>query len=215
MTGAARTDGRLERGRATRRLVLGRTMAIASVEGLDGLSIGRVAGELGMSKSGVFALFGSKEELQLATIRAARAVFVQHVALPAQETPAGLARVWRLCRAYLDYSKARVFPGGCFFAAAAAEFGARGGPVRDAVADARAEWVGHVRELLEEACRLDESLPGTDVPQVAFELMALLELANADSALHGDDSGYGRAAAAVLARLRSVARDPAVLDGAV
>ncbi|ONK16014.1 TetR/AcrR family transcriptional regulator [Streptomyces sp. MP131-18] len=201
----ARTDGRVERGNQTRRLVLGRTMAIASVEGLDGLSIGRIASELGLSKSGVFALFGSKEELQLATIRAARAVFADQVARPAAEEPPGLGRVRRLCEAFLAYSRSRVFPGGCFFTSVSAEFSARSGPVRDAVAAARTEWVGHVRELVEEARRAGELRADLDVPQLAFELTALLEMANNDSALHADDAGYGRAAAGISARLAAAA----------
>ncbi|MFI7277383.1 TetR/AcrR family transcriptional regulator [Streptomyces sp. NPDC049879] len=209
----ARTDGRVARGDATRRLVLGRTMAIASVEGLEGLSIGRVAGDLGLSKSGVFALFGSKEELQLSTIRAARAVFVQHVALPAQEVPAGVGRVWRLCRAYLDYSRGRVFPGGCFFSAVSAEFGGRESRVREAIAAARTEWLGYIRTVLIEAGDAGELREGTDLDQLVFEVSALVETANTTSVLHGEDGGYDRAAVAVLARLRAVAADPGVLDG--
>jgi AcrR family transcriptional regulator len=205
----AETDGRVARGNQTRRLVLGRTMAIASVEGLGALSIGRIATELGLSKSGVFALFGSKEELQLATLRAARAVFADRIARPAQETPPGVGRVWRLCERFLAYSRERVFPGGCFFTMVSAEFSARSGPVRDAVAAARAEWTGHVSELLEEARRLGELREDTDVPQLTFELLALLEMANTESALHDDDTGYDRAAAAILGRLRGVLTDPA------
>ncbi|WP_052852742.1 TetR/AcrR family transcriptional regulator [Streptomyces avicenniae] len=208
----ARTDGRVARGDATRRLVLGRTMAIASVEGLEGLSIGRVAGELGLSKSGVFALFGSKEELQLSTIRAARAVFVQHVALPTQEVPPGVGRVWRLCRAYLDYSRERVFPGGCFFSAVAAEFGGRDSPVRKAIAAARTEWLGYIGSVLGEARDEGGVRADVDLGQLVFELSALVETANVTSVLHGEDSGYERAAVAVLARLRAVAGDPGELD---
>jgi AcrR family transcriptional regulator len=207
----ARTDGRVERGNQTRRLVLGRTMDIASVEGLGGLSIGRVAGELGLSKSGVFALFGSKEELQLATIRAARAVFVDRIVRPAREVPGGLARVWALCERYLDYSRGRVFPGGCFFTAVSAEFSARVGAVHEAVASARVDWVTFVEEVIEEARVAGELRAELDVRQLAFELVALLEMANADSALHGDDAGYDRAAAGILARLRGQAAGPEAL----
>ncbi|MFD5317472.1 TetR/AcrR family transcriptional regulator [Streptomyces sp. NPDC127098] len=207
----ARTDGRVERGNQTRRTVLARTMDIASVEGLEGLSIGRIATELGLSKSGVFALFGSKEELQLATIRAARAVFADRVARPAAAEAPGPGRIWRLCTAYLEYSRDRVFAGGCFFAAVSAEFGARSGPVRDAIAAARAEWGSHVTEIVEEA-RLGGGLRAdTDARQLAFELMALLEMANADSTLHGDQQGYARAATGVRDRLRAAASDPAAL----
>lgn len=207
----ARTDGRVERGNQTRRLVLARTMDIASVEGLEGLSIGRLATELGLSKSGVFALFGSKEELQLATIRAARAVFADRVARPAASEPPGPGRVWRLCTAYLEYSRDRVFTGGCFFVTVAAEFGARSGPVRDAVAAARGEWGDHVTGVIEEA-RLGGGLrTDTDARQLAFELMALLEMANAESTLYGDEQGYELAAAGIRARLRAAASDPATL----
>lgn len=201
----ARIDGRVERGNQSRRLVLGRTMEIASVEGLGGLSIGRIATELGLSKSGVFALFGSKEELQLATVRAARAVFARHVAQPADETPPGLGRVWRVCANYLAYSRERVFPGGCFFTTVAAEYSARSGPVRDAVALAREEWIGYLRGLLEEARVVGELTPESEVPQLAFELVALLEMANADSVLHQDHESYRRAAEGIRARLTACA----------
>ncbi|MDT0266054.1 TetR/AcrR family transcriptional regulator [Streptomyces sp. DSM 44915] len=201
----ARIDGRVERGNQSRRLVLGRTMEIASVEGLDGLSIGRIATELGLSKSGVFALFGSKEELQLATVRAARAVFVQRIARPAEEAPPGLGRVWRVCAGYLSYSRERVFPGGCFFTTVAAEFSSRTGPVRDAVAGAREEWIGYVRGVLAGAQAAGELAPDCEVPQLAFELVALLEMANGDSVLHRDHGGYRRAARAIHARLTAAA----------
>ncbi|MCX4588501.1 TetR family transcriptional regulator [Streptomyces sp. NBC_01549] len=129
----ARLDGRVERGNRTRQLVLRRTVDIASVEGLEALSVGRLATELQLSKSGVFALFGSKQELQLATVReAARTrIYVEQVIRPASETRAGVARVGRLCELWLDYSQGRVFPGGCFFYEVIAEFDARPGPVHD------------------------------------------------------------------------------------
>jgi AcrR family transcriptional regulator len=186
-------------------------MEIASVEGLDGLSIGRIATELGLSKSGVFALFGSKEELQLATIRAARSVFADQVVRPARETEAGLPRVWRLCEGYLEYSRSRIFPGGCFFSAVSAEFSARRGAVHEAVAAARVEWLTFVEGVIEEAREAGELRAEPDARQLAFELMALMEMANSESALHGDDSGYDRAAAGILTRLRAGAADPEAL----
>ncbi|RMI42526.1 TetR/AcrR family transcriptional regulator [Streptomyces triticirhizae] len=207
----ARIDGRVERGNQSRRLVLGHTMRIASVEGLGGLSIGRIATELGLSKSGVFALFGSKEELQLATVRAARAVFARNVAEPAENMPPGLGRVWRVCASYLVYSRDRVFPGGCFFTTVAAEYSARSGPVRDAVARAREEWIGYLRGLLEEARGAGELTEGCEVPQLTFELVALLEMANADSVLHQDHESYRRASAGIRARLTACAARPVSL----
>lgn len=120
-------DGRVERGNQTRRAVLDRTMSIASVDGLEGLSLGKIAADLGLSKSGVFALFGSKEDLQLATVRAAVDVFRNEVVQPVHREPDGLSKVWRLCERWLGYSGRRVFPGGCFFYSVSAEFDARPG----------------------------------------------------------------------------------------
>lgn len=202
---ATRTDGRVERGNQTRRLVLDRTMALASVEGLEGLSLGRLATELGLSKSGVFALFGSKEELQLATVRAAREVYIRQVVGPSRELPAGPARVWRLCESWLDHSRQRVFPGGCFLLAVSAEFGARSGPVRDAVAQARLEWTTYVEITLEKARRAGQLRADTDVPLLAFELIALMDHGNLRSVLFDDAGAYARAGTAILDRLRAAA----------
>ncbi|MEV6400802.1 TetR/AcrR family transcriptional regulator [Streptomyces sp. NPDC051907] len=208
------TDGRVERGNQTRRLVLERTMSIASVEGLEGLSLGRIATELKLSKSGVFALFGSKEELQLATVRAAVDVFVDHVVRPARELPPGADRVWRLCQNWLAYSSGRIFAGGCFFYAVSAEFDARSGPVHDAVAKTRDDWTRYVERTLDEA-RLAGGLDADlDAAQLAFEVIALMEAANAASVMHGDASAYTRAERGILSRLRAAATDPAALpDG--
>lgn len=204
-------DGRVERGNQTRRTVLERTMGIASVDGLEGLSLGKIATDLGLSKSGVFALFGSKEELQLATVHAARTVFVEQVVRPVRDEPAGLAKVWRLCESWLDYSGSRVFPGGCFFYSAAAEFDSRPGPVRDEIAGINGEWTRYIERLLDEA-RLAggfrEPADVADVEQLAFEIMAMMELANAHSVLHQDTAAYGRAARGILARLRAATAAP-------
>ena len=133
---ATATDGRIRRGDETRRAVLRRAVDVASVEGLDGVTIGRLALELSISKSGLFAHFGSKEELQLATIRAARAIFSQAVVTPALAQPAGMPRLRALLEGWLDYSRGREFPGGCFFSRATHEYAARPGAVRDALAEA-------------------------------------------------------------------------------
>ncbi|MEV6109505.1 TetR/AcrR family transcriptional regulator [Streptomyces sp. NPDC051940] len=209
--GTARVDGRVERGNATRRLVLGRTMEIASVEGLGGLSLGRIATELNLSKSGVFALFGSKEELQLATVRAAGSVFAAQVVEPVRDVPPGAGRVAALCASWLAYSRDRTFPGGCFFAAVTAEFDARSGPVHDAIAKAHLDWTAYVEETVREARIAGGLTDGADPAQLAFELIALMELANLYSVLHGDPAAYDRAGTGILSRLRSVATDPAGL----
>jgi AcrR family transcriptional regulator len=211
VSAATKLDGRVERGNQTRRLVLRRTVDIASVEGLDALSVGRIATELNLSKSGVFALFGSKEELQLATVRAAGRIFLDTVVEPARQSPPGIGRVWRLCACWLDYSRQRVFPGGCFFYGVIAEFGAREGAVHDALAHANRDWTGQVEHCLTEARDTGELRPDTDVPQLAFELIALMETANAHSVLHGEPDTYRRASTGITARLRSAATDPSLV----
>ncbi|MFC8506531.1 TetR/AcrR family transcriptional regulator [Streptomyces sp. NPDC057411] len=224
MSGSTRTDGRVERGNQTRRLVLGRTMDIASVEGLEGLSLGRIATELKQSKSGVFARFGSKEELQLATVRAAAAVIARRVVTPPAELPPGPGKVWALCRNWLDYSAERVFAGGCFFSAVSAEFDARTGPVHDAVSAefdartgpvhdavsaARREWIAYVERTIEEAREAGGLVEDADAGQLAFEIIALRESANAHSVLLADPAAYERAARGIARRLRAEATDAA------
>ncbi|MGA5195537.1 TetR/AcrR family transcriptional regulator [Streptomyces exfoliatus] len=202
-----KTDGRVERGNQTRRLVLGRTMDIASIEGLEGLSLGRIATELQLSKSGVFALFGSKEELQLATIRAAVAVFAESVVAPLKDVPPGARRVRALCANWLTYSSDRVFAGGCFFYAVSAEFDARTGPVHDAVARTRLDWTAYMEQALTEARAVGDFVEDLDVEQLAFEVIALMEAANAQSVLLGDTAPYARAERGVVSRLRASATD--------
>ncbi|ANP50199.1 AcrR family transcriptional regulator [Streptomyces griseochromogenes] len=206
-----RLDGRVERGNRTRQLVLRRTVDIASVEGLEALTVGRLATELELSKSGVFALFGSKRELQLATVREAARIFTERVIRPAGEVPAGAGRVWRLCELWLEYSRGRVFPGGCFFYGVMAEFDARTGPVHDAVVRAQRDWSAHVERTLDEARGAGELRAGTDVAQLAFELIALLETANALSVLHDEETAYRRARAGIARRLRDAAVDGVAL----
>jgi len=121
------------KGQRTRASILQRAVDLASLEGLEGLTIGRLAEELKMSKSGLFAHFGSKEELQLAAIDAAGQRFIDVVVKPAIEAPRGYPRLVAICNSWLDYVRRRVFPGGCFFAAASFEFDGRPGIVRDAV----------------------------------------------------------------------------------
>jgi AcrR family transcriptional regulator len=205
------TDGRLLRGEQTRRLILNRAMDIASVDGLQGLSIGRLATDLAVSKSGVFTHFGSKEELQLATVRAAAEVFIEQVIQPADEAPPGLARVWRLCTARLAYLAVSPFPGGCFFAAAAAEFDARPGRVRDEIATGMRRWRKRYARDIAAAIDLGEIAVGTGPDQLAFELDALARAGGSDFLLFDDPAALDHARAAMLTRLRAVATDPSAL----
>jgi AcrR family transcriptional regulator len=203
-----RVDGRVARGDATRALVLRRAVDVASVEGLDGLSLGRLATELELSKSGVFALFGSKEELQLATIGAADDIFTEHVVSPAMAADPGLPALRTLCESWLDYSRRRIFPGGCFFYNTTAEFDARSGRVHDAVAATGVAFRALITRLVRAAQELGHLDPGIDAAQLSFELHALGRAANADSVLHGGSEPYRHAAEAMSGRLRAAAGKP-------
>jgi AcrR family transcriptional regulator len=207
-----KVDGRLVRGDQTRRAVLRRSVDIASVDGLEGLSIGRLATELGISKSGVFAHFGSKEELQLATIRAARRIYADEVVTPAFEVAPGLGRVWTLSEHWLDYSKRRVFPGGCFFQKVSHEYAARTGAVHDALLTVHWEWMGLMEDAVQAA--VDNGELVADAKQLAFELNAYYEAANLASILH-DDGGtaYELARQAIRSRLESTATAGTTLPG--
>ncbi|MFI7135217.1 TetR/AcrR family transcriptional regulator [Nonomuraea sp. NPDC050153] len=180
-----------------RNVILRRAADIASKDGLEGLSIGRLATDLGVSKSGLFGYFGSKEELQLATIRTAMSVYFDEVVQPALTVPPGLGRLRRLCESWLSYSQRRVFPGGCFFFTVTAEFDARPGRVRDAVAAADLDWTRFVARTIDDARQLGELADDTDADQLAFELIAFMENANATSLLHDDPNAYERARTAI------------------
>lgn len=204
------TDGRVLRGERTRRAILERAMDLASVDGLEGLSIGRLAADLGVSKSGAIMHFGSKEELQLATVRAAIDVFTDHVVRPALEIPAGLRRLWRLCELWLDYERG-TFPGGCFFANVAAEFDARPGRVRDAIAQSQRDFRAVLERVIVRAVEVGDLPADVDAAQLAFELKALGTSANGEFLLYDEPAAYERARAAMLARLRGLATDPSLL----
>jgi AcrR family transcriptional regulator len=202
--GAARASAKARRahGERTRQAILEAAVHIASEEGLEGLTIGRLATELSMSKSGLFAHFGSKEELQLATVEAARAVFVREVIGPAFAVEKGLARLWKLCEVWLAYVRGEVFRGGCFFTAAAAEFDGRPGAVRDRVAEIMREWLVTLQRSVTEARAAGQLGPEADPAQLAFELNALEMGANWAFQLHGDRQAFARASEAMLERLR-------------
>ena len=190
-------------GDRSRARVLEQAAALATLEGLEGISIARLATATGMPKSSVYVLFGSKQQLQLATIDAARASFITHVVTPAITTsPPGRQRLLRLCEGFLDYVEQRVFPGGCFFVTASAEMGGRHGPVRDRVASYQRQW----RELLTQTARdahAAAELPGTDPDQLAFELGAILAGANLAAVLHDDNTIIDRAREAIRSRVRA------------
>ena len=196
--GKGRADG--ERSRAA---ILDAAARLATVEGLNGLSIGRLAAHIGMSKSGLYAHFGSKEELQLAAIDRAAEIFTAEVIEPARHVPGALERLEALCESFLSYLERDVFPGGCFFAAAAAELDTHPGPVRERLAELKRRWLDIVERRVHDAQEAGELDAGDDPAQVAFELEALLGMANGVRVLQDDPTALERARRGIRARLRS------------
>jgi AcrR family transcriptional regulator len=202
---ARRTRAPGDRARAR---IAGQAAQLATVEGLEGLSIGRLAEITGVPKSSVHALFGSKEELQLATINAARESFIREVVAPALATAEpGRDRLLALCDGYLSYVERRIFPGGCFFVGVSAEVGARAGRVHDEVARVQQQW----RDLLSHEARAaadnGQLAKDTDPAQLAFELGVILAGTNIVSVLHDDTGAIVRGRAAVRSRLSGAPPD--------
>jgi AcrR family transcriptional regulator len=190
-----------ESGRHTREEILRTAMDTASVKGLSGLSIGDLAGQLGMSKSGLFRHFGAKEQLQLATVDAALAVFEREVAIPAMAASPGLERLRALMRAWVSYLERDVFSGGCFFAAASADVDSQPGPVRDRIAEIGRAAIDAMMTEVEAAQRLGQLREDIDARQLAFELHAYAMEANWARLLLDDDRAGGRARTAIDAAL--------------
>jgi AcrR family transcriptional regulator len=186
---------------STRDAILDRATDLASVEGLEGLTIGRLATELEMSKSGLFRHFGSKQELQLATVERATALFQREVVEPAAGAAPGLDRLRALIESYLGYLEREVLPGGCFLEAAGTEFDGRPGPVRDAIASASADWGRELERHAELARDHGELSADVDPAQLVFELGAYATRANAAYQLYGDRRAFDRARTAVAKSL--------------
>ena len=192
------------KGQRTRNSILEVAAALATEEGLDPLSIGRLAEATQMSKSGLFAHFGSKEELQLATVDHAAKLFVAEVIDPARSAPKGLARIWALCDHMIGYAERQVFPGGCFFAATSFEFNNRPGPVRDRIEEMIRSWLsylGHAVEQAQEAGELDAKVSAREI---AFQLDAFAQASNAQYQLFRDPQVFDDARRAIHERLDSL-----------
>ena len=175
----ARTRATRSDGRRSRAAILDEAARLATVEGIEGLSIARLADGVGMSKSGLFAHFGSKEELQLATIEAANDIFEERVLEPAATAAGGLERLRLLADGYLRYVEDETFPGGCFFASVLAEVDMRPGAVRDRMVRFLDEWLGTLERAVREA-QIEGSIAASEDPaQLVFEIEAAIFLANA------------------------------------
>jgi len=185
----------------TRRDILKAAVDIASAEGLEGLSIGRLATELGMSKTGVFSHFGSKEQLQLATVEAAKEVFLEQVAQPPLKSRRGIPRLKAMLDRWLSYVERIVFRGGCFFAAASAEFDSRPGAVRDKIAELTRAWVLALQDEIRFAQGRKEIKGSVNPALLAFELHAYVQEANWAFKLFNDRSAFVLARRAIAQRI--------------
>ena len=199
-------DGRRRRGNRTRESILQAAADLASVEGLEGLTIGRLASALDMSKSGLFAHFGSKEELQLATIDAARRRFVEHVVRPSRSLPRGRERLEALMNDWLAYFRSEQFDGGCFFHTVKAEFDSRpDNAVREVVMEDVRQFLGLLTREVRKAQEAGDLDPAIEPEQLAFELDALGSASNQQFQLMQDPIVFDRAATAIRARLDGLA----------
>ena len=197
MNAEAEQARRRSDGERTYSAIIETAMAVASVEGLGGLTIGRLAEKLGMSKSGVYAHFKSKERLQLDTIEAARQVFFREVIGPAMFQPEGLPQLRGLCDAFLSYVERRVFPGGCFFAGLLGEFDAQPGTLHQQVAADHTSWLEALVATARAGQQRGELHKEADVEQLAFELDASMELGNYLYLLYREPEMLQRARTAV------------------
>jgi AcrR family transcriptional regulator len=195
---------RVAKGARTRESILRVAVNLASVEGLEGLSIGRLADELKMSKSGLFAHFGSKEELQLATVEMAREIFVAYVIRPALTKPPGMPRLWALCQNWLDHVESRVFEGGCFFTAASFEFDSRPGPVRERIVQAMRNWLLNLSRAVEEAQKAGHLQDTVEPQKFAFEMYSLAIGAHWGHQLLGDRKALSNVRGTILGQLRAL-----------
>jgi AcrR family transcriptional regulator len=209
MTGSQGTtqDGRLRRGERTRTAVLDQALLLATVAGLDGLSLSQVADALGVSKSGLFAHWRSKQDLQLGVIDQARAQWTDWVIRPALAEPAGVRRLWAVHDRRLGFYEAGVLPGGCFFANAQFEFNARPGVIRDRLATEQTAWMDFLTRLATEACERGELRAGTDPEQLAF----LIESLGVCAVMKSTETSFRHARRALHDHLRTVANDPETL----
>src|SRR5882757_1383718 len=171
-------------GERTRSTILRAAASLATVDGLEGLSIGHLAAAIGMSKSGLYAHFGSKQELQLATVEEAARIFQEEVVQPALAAPPGLAQLIAVCEAFFDHLQRRTFPGGCFMASAALEMGTRPGPVKELIAAFQSQFAALIRGFAATALEQNELSSSEDPDRLAFELNGIILATDTNFVLH-------------------------------
>jgi AcrR family transcriptional regulator len=200
-------DGRLARGARSREAALTAAVQLASVEGLEGLSISRLAERLGAAKSSVHAMFRAKEVLQVAAIGRTREMLIDLVVAPALAAEPGIARLRSLGELWFAYLAGDVFEGGCLLCSASAEMDGRPGATRDAVATVMQEWLQFLAENVKAAIDAGELAPH-DPEQVAFELNAIGMAANWHHQLFGGTAAFANAQTAWNTTLYHLTRSP-------
>ena len=182
-------DRRRLRGAQSRRKIARHALDVASLDGLDGLSFGRLATELGVSKAGIQTLFGTKENLQVAVVEAAGQAFTEAVTRPAAAQPPGIARLRVLVDRWIVYAEEPLFPGGCFWAANLPVFDSQPGPVRNILTRQQRAWRGLIAAELRHAADAGE-IAAVDADLGAFQIDAVLTATNTALRL-GDESAVG------------------------
>jgi AcrR family transcriptional regulator len=196
-------------GERTREAIVREAVSLATLDGLEGLSIGNLAGALDMSKSGIYAHFGSKQDLQLATVDEAERIFQAEVVEPALEAAPGIAQLITVCDAFFDHLERRTFPGGCFLASAVLEMGSRPGPVREHVAAFQGRFAALIRKFIVTALENHELPRDEDPDALMFEVNGMILAANANFVLRSDPAVLDMAKHVVRRRLGNTSRNPA------
>ena len=198
----------MSKGTDTRERIVSTALRVASIEGLDGITIGRLADEVGLSKSGLFAHFKSKEELQLAVISAASDAFTEVVVRPALTAPRGEPRVRALFERWLEWERHVSVPGGCVFMQLSVELDDKEGPARDALVMAQRWWLEAIGRAASLATSVGDFRPGTDPELFAFQLHGILNAYYHAKRLMRDGKAEERARRAFEALVASVASLP-------
>lgn len=201
---AAGTRSRTPKGERTRGAILEAATAIASTEGLEAISFGRVAQALGVSKSGLFSHFPTKEALQLAVLTAFRELFVATVVEPSNATPEGLPRLWGLCDAWLRYAETTVAEGGCLFQRVASEYAGRPGPIQDVIKELILVFSGRLQRRIQMALDAGHLDSEVEPLTLAFELQSLMGSANGAFQLFRDPAVFALCRHSLETRLRGL-----------
>lgn len=185
------------KGERTRAAILDAALRIVSKAGLDGLTIGTLADATGMSKSGLFAHFGSREELLLAVLAHGQAEFTEVVFQPAMAKPRGLPRLKAMFTNWLDWTESADLPGGCPMIGGATEFDDKPGPVRDMLAGGQRTWIETLKRSVRQAVDEGQLPAGTDPEQIAFEMFGIALVVHHHRRLLGYPKARARALAAL------------------